>query len=203
MSGCCTPNNLKRKVLWLVLWINAVAFAAQFAAAIIAHSSALLADSLDMLGDMLAYAISLYALARGQQWLAKAALYKGLIILCFASAILISSLNKITLQQILPSSTLMLIFGGLGLIANCYCFYLLSSHRNTDINMRSVWICARNDIMVNCSVLITAYLVYLLQSRWPDIIVGTGLALILLHSGFGIIRSSLQQLKSADSTASN
>jgi len=101
---------------------------------------------------------------------------------------------KIFFEEQMPSSTLMLIFSLVGMCANSFCLWLLTQNRNSDINMRSVWLCARNDIIGNISVLITAGLVYIWNSRWPDIIVGTILATILLHSGYGIIRLAKNKL---------
>lgn len=193
--NCCGSQSIKRRVLWTVLWINAVVFGAQLTAAIIAHSNALLADSFDMIGDVFAYALTIFAISRGEKWLAKAALFKGIIIAAFASAVLIDALIKTFIYDAMPSSILMLIFSVLGLIANGTCLWLLTHYRNSDINMRSVWVCARNDIIGNISVLLTVYLVYLFQSRWPDILVGTGLAMVLMYSAYSIIHSANKQLK--------
>lgn len=196
MADCCEiQTNIKKRILWIVLWINLIVFGAQFTAAIVAHSSALLADSFDMIGDAFAYALSIFAIARGSRWLARAALFKGIIIIVFASLVLIDAIIKIFAFKLIPSSLLMIIFGIVGLIANSVCLYLLTSHRDDDINMRSVWIRARNDILGNIAVLITAFLVFLFVSRWPDIIVGITLAIILLHSGYTIIRSAKHELQ--------
>ncbi len=194
MKNCCETHDNKRRILWIVLWVNALIFGVQLSAAIIAHSTALLADSVDMIGDVFAYAISIFVITRGERALAKAALFKGIIIALFSSVVFIDVLIKIFFEEQMPSSTLMLIFSLVGMCANSFCLWLLTQNRNSDINMRSVWLCARNDIIGNISVLITAGLVYIWNSRWPDIIVGTILATILLHSGYGIIRLAKNKL---------
>lgn len=197
MSNCCeieVKNNDMRKVLWITLWINLIVFFGQFTAAIISHSSSLLADSIDMLGDVFAYAISIYAFNRGERWGARAALIKGVIIALFACFVFIDVVKKILFIEPYPAFDLMLIFSFIGLIANGICLWLLTAFRDENINMQSVWICSRNDILVNLSVIVTAILVYLFKSQWPDIIVGLSLALVLISSGYNIVRLSLAKL---------
>ena len=198
MGDCCKVDAeilQKKRVLIWVLMINTIVFFVQFSAAIIAHSSSLLADSLDMLGDAITYGVSLYAATRGDRWLAKAALLKGIIIVVFSLVIYIEVIYKILYLQALPKAGLMTIFSIVGLLSNGLCVYLLTKHRNKDINMYSTWICARNDIIGNISVLITAGLTVLTLSRWPDIIVGTGLASVLLYFGVRVLKSSINELK--------
>jgi Co/Zn/Cd efflux system component len=197
MSDCCKidPENLqKKRVLIWVLIINSVVFIVQFSAAIMADSSALLADSLDMLGDAITYSVSLYAASRGGRWLAKAALFKGGIISVFSFIIYIEVIYKLLYLQPLPKAGIMTIFSIIGLLSNGTCLYLLTRHRSKDINMYSTWICARNDIIGNLSVLLTAGLTVLTLSRWPDIIVGIGLATVLLFSAVKILKTSIRAL---------
>ena len=198
MGDCCKidPENLqKKRVLIWVLIINSIVFFAQFTAAVIAHSSSLLADSLDMLGDAITYAVSLYAAGRGGRWLAKAALLKGFIIAFFSLIIYADVIYKLVYSSILPKAGLMTVFSIVGLISNGICLYLLTSHRTKDINMYSTWICARNDIIANISVLVTAGLTVLTLSRWPDIVIGTGLATVLFYSAIMILKVSVKELK--------
>ncbi len=200
MSNCCNPIEQiykKKKVLIIVLIINTIMFFIQFMAGLSAHSTALLADSLDMLGDALAYLISLYAVGKKPIWLVRAALIKAGIIAFFGIGILFEATIKIFYlsEEIFPQSFIMGIFSLLGLFANGVCFYLLTHHRQQDINMRSAWICARNDILVNSSVFITAVFIMLFKNRWPDIIVGMLLANILIFSAIKIIYESILQLR--------
>jgi len=191
MANCCEINAdlaKKKRLLWTVLLINMAMFLIQFVAAWFAHSTALLADSLDMLGDMLTYALSIYVAHRSQAWLNRAAIFKSIIILIFAIIVFFEAIYKIFFTMHEPSYSMMIIFGTLGLIANGICFYLLTKHRGTDINLRSTWICSRNDIIGNIAVIITAFLVLVFHSRWPDIIVGLAFTGVLIHSAIGILQ---------------
>lgn len=197
MASCCDieiRSTKMRKVLWIALWINTIVFVGQLTAAILANSSALLADSIDMIGDVIAYAISLYAFNRGDRWIARAALFKGIIIAVLAMVVFFDASEKIfTIEQI-PSSTLMLIFSFIGLTANSFCLWLLTKYRDENLNMKSVWICSRNDILVNVSVIITAILIYFSNSQWPDVIVGLSLSVILFYSACHIIMLSSRRM---------
>ena len=185
----------QRRVLIIVLAINAVMFVLEFGAGLAAGSSALMADASDMLGDALVYGVSIYALARSGAWKAMAALIKGMLILFLGIG---AGINVIfTLGSgVPPSSAFMLLFGGLALAANLLCLALLNRFRSHDINMASTFECSRNDVISNAGVLIAAGLVAGFNSAWPDILVGSAIALVLLRSAFGIIaRASEQVLK--------
>ncbi|MDF1833698.1 MAG: cation transporter, partial [Alteraurantiacibacter sp. bin_em_oilr2.035] len=145
----------QRRVLIVVLVINAVMFGVEFAAGMIAGSAALMADATDMLGDALVYAVSLFALSRGDRWKARAALFKGVLILLLGIAILVNVAIKLT-SGVPPSSTLMLIFGAMALAANLACLALLWRFRGQDINMASTFECSRNDVINNVGVLAAA-----------------------------------------------
>jgi len=191
MPNCCAINkNLaqKKRLLWTVLLINAIMFFAQFVAAWVAHSTMLLADSLDMLGDALTYGLSIYVASKSDNWLNRAAIFKGVVILVFAMIVLIEAVYKLLFSDYQTSYHLMFIFGLLGLFANGVCFYLLTKQRNTDVNLRSTWVCSRNDLIGNAAVIITAFLVMIFQSRWPDILIGLGFVTILIYSAFSIFR---------------
>ncbi len=197
MSDCCnieSQTHHKRSVLITVLVINSLMFGLQFSAGWFAHSTALLADAMDMLGDALAYAFSLYALARGARWLAKASLFKGVLISLFGIIILIEAIYKSHYGS-MPQPHLMTVFAFVGLCANAICVYLLVKFKNADINMRSTFICARNDIIGNFSVLLAAMLVAIFHSPWPDLIIGVLLALWLLNSAAGVLKQSYQALQ--------
>ena len=198
MSDCCqleVRNKNVLKILWIVLSINLVVFFGQFSAAIVANSSSLLADSIDMMGDVLAYGISIYAFNKGEKWGARASLFKGIIIGILACIVLLDVAKQIFIEELMPASNIMLIFSLIGLGANSICLWLLTSYQNDNLNMKSVWICSRNDILVNLSVIFTAILVFYFQSKWPDIVVGTVLAIILFKSAVHIIRLSMGVLK--------
>jgi Co/Zn/Cd efflux system component len=179
----------QRRVLIAVLVINALMFAVEFGAGLTAESSALMADSVDNLGDAFAYALSLFALARGPRWEAAAALTKGIIILAFGLAVIVELGVKIA-YGIPPSSTLMLIFGALALVANLSCLAMLWRFRSLNVNMSSTFECSRNDVISNLGVLAAAGLVAATASAWPDILVGGAIALLFLRSAFRVLREA-------------
>jgi cation diffusion facilitator family transporter len=179
----------QRRVLITVMLINFVMFAVEFGGGVVARSSALMADSVDMFGDGVVYALSLYALSRGARWEAGAALLKGLIILAFGIAVIFEIADKIT-NGVPPSSGLMLAFGTAALAANLFCLGLLWRFRHLNVNMSSTFECSRNDVISNVGVLIAAGLVAALASPWPDIIVGAVIALLFLRSSVRVLREA-------------
>lgn len=184
----------QRRVLVIVLAINAVMFVAEFTAGMIAGSSALLADSVDMLGDALVYGLSIFAIARSDRWKGGAALAKGIFILAFGVGILIDIAIKLK-TGVPPSSTLMLIFGAIALVANLACLRLLWRFRAQDVNMASTFECSRNDVISNVGVIVAAGAVAMTASPWPDIIVGAIIAALFLRSAVRVIRDSLPSFR--------
>lgn len=180
----------QRRVLQMVLAINAAMFVAEFTAGAIAGSAALMADSVDMLGDALVYGLSIYALSRSERWKGGAALAKGIFILAFGVGIAIDIVTKIQ-SGIPPSSTLMLVFGSIALAANLTCLRLLWRFRRQDVNMASTFECSRNDVISNVGVLAAAGAVALTASPWPDLIIGALIAVLFLRSAFQVIRASI------------
>jgi Co/Zn/Cd efflux system component len=154
----------------------------------------LLADALDMLGDALVYGFSLFVLARSARWQASAAVTKGAFMLLFGLGVLGEALYKI-LHPIMPGVETMGVIGALALVANLVCFFLLYQHRSANLNMRSTWLCSRNDLIANVGVLMAAAGSYLLTSRWPDMLVGVMIASVFLHSALDVLRPSLQALR--------
>lgn len=206
MDECCSNKGREiaaltlkadqRRVLLWVLAINAVMFVIEFSAGVIAQSSALQADAVDMLGDALVYVLSLFALNRGAKWEAGAALAKGLVILIFFGVIVVAIVLKI-LHGVPPSSRMMLVFGSLALAANLTCLALLWGFRKLNINMSSTFECSRNDVIANLGVLIAAVGVAGFQSGWPDIVVGSLIALVFLRSAIRVLREAWPQFRDA------
>lgn len=186
----------QRRVLVTVLVINAFMFVLEFGAGIIAGSAALMADATDMFGDALVYGVSLYALARSDRWKAGAAMFKGLFILALGVGIVFNVIAKVQ-SGIPPSSTLMLIFGGLALVANLACLRLLWRFRVQDVNMASTFECSRNDVISNVGVLVAAGAVAAINSPWPDIIIGSAMAVLFLRSSLRVITEAAPQLRAA------
>jgi cation diffusion facilitator family transporter len=202
MDDCCQTKaqeltelrGTHRNVLVAVLVINAVLFLVEAAAGLLANSTALLADSLDMLGDSLVYGFSLYVLWRSAAWKAKAALLKGAIMALFGAGVFWEVIYK-TLSGIVPSAETMGIIGALVLLGNGTYFLLLFRHRADDLNMRSTWLCSRNDIIANLSVLVAAIGVKVFAASWPDILVGAAIAALFLKSAFTVLRESFSELR--------
>ena len=186
----------QRRVLLIVLAINMVMFILEFGAGIVAGSTALMADATDMLGDALVYAVSIYALARSDRWKAGAAMFKGVFILALGVGIVANVVAKVQ-SGIPPSSTLMLTFGGLALIANLVCLRLLWRFRSQDVNMASTLECSRNDVISNAGVLVAAGAVTLLNSPWPDIVIGSAMAVLFLRSSLRVMADAAPQLRAA------
>ncbi|HEL3193569.1 TPA: cation transporter [Stenotrophomonas maltophilia] len=179
-------HSAQRRVLVAVLAINLAMFFIEFGAGLAARSSALQADAVDMLGDAIVYGLSLWAVNRGARWEAGAALAKGLLILAFFVFIVFEVAGKLV-NGVPPSSTLMLVFGGIALVANLTCLALLWRFRSLNINMKSTFECSRNDVAANLGVLVAAGGVAMTGRGWPDIVVGAVIALLFLRSAVGVI----------------
>jgi cation diffusion facilitator family transporter len=201
MVGCCDSKTdelamlreRQRRVLWLVLAINAVLFVAEFTVGWWSRSTALLADSLDMLGDAVVYGFSLWVLHRGARWRARAALSKGILQLGFGLLVLGQAAWNAN-NGSTPEVGAMAAMGLVALAGNTWSFQLLWSHRSDDINMRSTWLCSRNDLVANTAVLVAAALVWWLDSPWPDLAVGVGIAALFLHTAVDVIRDARAEL---------
>ncbi len=198
MKDCCEVRidvpERQRRVLQVVLWINVAMFLAELVAGVLASSTALLADSVDMLGDAIVYGFSLYVLARGAVWQARVALLKGLIMVAFGVGVLVQVVVKV-LEGLVPSAGVMGGIGVLALAANGVCLALLWRHRTDDINMRSAWVCSLNDVAGNGGVLIAGAAVAFTGSGWPDIIVGLLIAVMFAASAVSVIRSATRGLR--------
>ena len=199
MTNCCNDSACEIEklrdrqygTLKLVLFINLVMFFVEIIAGILANSTALLADSLDMLGDSIVYGFSLYVVAKSVKWKAISAILKGSIMAIFALFVLGEAIYKI-FNPVVPAYEAIGLIGLLALLANGTCLLLLWKHKTEDINMKSVWICSRNDIIANLSVLIAALGVLLVNHQWPDIVVGVVIALLFMRSSYDVLREAIQ-----------
>lgn len=202
MADCCNDKaceidalrSRQSATLKAVLAINAVMFVVELTAGLLGNSLSLVADSLDMLGDALVYGFSLYVVARGAEMKARAALFKGLIMAAFGLFVLGQAIYHIVYPQLPVFETIGAI-GLLALAANGICFFLLWRHRADDINMSSVWLCSRNDIIANIAVLFAAVGVWLTHSGWPDIVIGLALAALFLRSSLSVVRGAIKALR--------
>ena len=203
MSGCCDDGcaldrlrERQRGTLRAVLGVNAVMFVVIAGAAVYGRATALLADSIDNLGDALTYGLSLYVVSKGASAKARVALFKGGLILL--AAVVVS--GQVAYRLFVPGTPIFEVMGAfslLGLAANSICLALLWRHRHEDVNMSSVWECSRNDIASNLSVLLAAGGVWLVGSGWPDIAVAVGLVCLLMRSAIRVIASAMVELRAA------
>jgi cation diffusion facilitator family transporter len=201
LSDCCDDKSCEvtvlkdrhSRILKTVLILNAVMFVVEIWSGYLARSTALMADSLDMLGDALAYGVSLYVLGKGERLNAQAALFKGGLMALLGVLVLGEVVHKI-LAPSLPLAETMGWIGSLALLVNLVCLGLLWKSRSDDLNMNSVWLCSRNDILVNVGVLGAAGAVYFTQSRLPDVAIGAFVALVVLRSSYGVIRRAYSRL---------
>ncbi len=208
MSHCCNDKGCalepmqarQGNTLRLVLVLNALMFLIELTAGLLANSVSLLADSLDMLGDALVYAFSLWVVSRGLVWKARAAMLKAGVMLAFGLFVAAEVISKLIHPQS-PGFETMGAIGLLALAVNTLCFGLLWRHRGEDINMRSVWLCSRNDLFANGAVLLAALAVWQSGSAWPDLLVGAGICALFLHSAWQVAREARQELLKARGTA--
>lgn len=202
MSDCCSNKSCELEVLRyrqaamlkVVLGINAVMFVVELLAGLASGSASLVSDSLDMLGDALVYAFSLYAVAQSARIKAQSALLKGVVMAAFALLAFGQVLYKIAVPQV-PAFE---VIGGVGLLAlaaNGVCFAMLWRHRADDINMSSVWLCSRNDLIANVGVIAAAAAVWLTATPWPDLIVGLAIAVLFAKSAVTVLTSALRELR--------
>ncbi|MCB2077186.1 MAG: cation transporter [Novosphingobium sp.] len=185
-----------RRVLWVALIVNATMFLVEMAAGAAADSRALQADALDFLGDAGNYAVSLAVVGAALAWRARAALLKSLFMLGFAAWVFSSAILAFV-NGTAPDPTTMGAVGALALAANVGVALLLYRHRTGDANMRSVWICSRNDAIGNVAVMLAALGVFGTGSAWPDLIVATIMAALALTGGLQVFRQAMAELKAA------
>ncbi|MEK1908072.1 MAG: cation transporter [Pseudomonas sp.] len=202
-AHCCnhgpTEQDLNRsrryrKILWIALLVNAAMFAVEIGAGLRAGSVSLLADSLDFLGDAANYAISLAVLGMGLALRARASQFKALCMLLFGVGVLGAALWHV-LQGEVPSAPTMGVVGSLALLANLGVAALLYAYREGDSNMRSVWLCTRNDALGNLAVLLAALGVFGTSSAWPDLIVACIMAALAISAAVQVLRQADGELK--------
>jgi Co/Zn/Cd efflux system component len=199
MDECCEIREIpreQRRVLQVVLGINAAMILAESVAGVLAHSTALFADSIDMLGDALVYGFSLYVIGRGVVWQARAALLKGILMAAFGIGVLVQAAVKIA-QGLTPTVEVMSAVGALAFAANVGCLALLWRRRGDDVNMRSAWLCSRNDVIGNVAVLAAAAAVAVTASPWPDIAVGLLVAAVFGRSAVQVVLDASRAVAAA------
>ena len=204
-ASCCNQpldthrgNEGYRRVLWAVLAINAAMFAIEVAAGLAAGSASLQADALDFLGDAGNYAISLFVVGMALQYRAMAALLKGATMGVFGVWV-IGVIVWHVWHGTLPEAFVMGAVGTAALLANAVSFGLLWAYRGGDSNMRSAWICTRNDVLGNLAVLLAALGVFGTGAGWPDVAVAAVMAGLALQGAFVVINQSWSELRASTS----
>lgn len=177
------------KVLIILLGINALMFFIEIALGIISESTALIADSLDMLADATIYGIALYAVGRPGALKVKAAFASGVLQLLFGVIVAVDVLRRLIWGSE-PESLLMIAVGLLALIANTICLLLIAKHREGEVHMRASWIFSKNDVIANLGIIVGGCLVYLLDSRFPDLIIGMMISILVMRGGLFIIKDA-------------
>lgn len=196
-SGTCrsiAASRDQRRVLWVVLAINLVIFGGEFGAGLLAQSSAVQGDSLDSLGDALVYGLSLLVVGGSVRSRAGAAAIKGALQLSFAAAVFLAVAHRYV-AGVPPVTPLMAMAAVGALILNGLCLVLLTRFRHTDLNMRSVWLCSRNDVVGNAGVLIVAGVIALTGWWWLDLLFGGFLAALFFQTGVQVLRAALPELR--------
>ncbi|MBM3600845.1 MAG: cation transporter [Alphaproteobacteria bacterium] len=205
MAGCCPDSSCSsgapelnspgwRRALWIALAVNAGMFVAEVTAGVAAGSAALLADALDFLGDAGNYAISLWVAAMALAWRARAALFKGATLGAFGVGVLASTAWN-AYQGTLPQAEVMGMVGAVALAANTGVAVMLYRFRGGDANMRSVWICSRNDAIGNIAVMLAAAGVFGTSAGWPDLVVASIMAALGIAGGWQIVRQAIGELR--------
>jgi Co/Zn/Cd efflux system component len=198
MKDCCRVRGdytaRQVRVLRVVLWINVAMFLLELTTGLIAHSTALFADSIDMLGDAIVYAFSLHVVAREPVWQARSALLKGVIMAVFGAGVLAEVAIKI-IGGVVPAAATIGVIGVLALVANLVCLALLWPRRADDVNMRSAWTCSLNDVAGNVGILVAGAGVAVTGRAWPDVVVGLLIAAVFVASSVGVIREAWRHLR--------
>ena len=200
MSGGCCGSDTKfdgvsnefKRALWAVIAINGTMFVVEMAAGAFASSKALQADALDFLGDTVTYAISLYVIGMSLKVRATAALVKGLSLAAMGVWVFGSTAYHVLVLGV-PSAEIMGGIGLLALAANLVSVWILMRFKNGDANVRSVWLCSRNDAIGNVAVILAAVGVYLTGTAWPDLVVAALMAGLFLWSSFQIIKQAMDE----------
>jgi cation diffusion facilitator family transporter len=196
-SACGSENTLNdvrwRRVLWIALGLNAAMFIVEGVAGYLAGSRALQADALDFLGDAANYAISLSVAGMALAWRAKTALVKGITILSFGLGVLVWAIWGL-FHGSNPAPYAMSAVATLALVVNFGVALMLYRYRTGDANMRSVWICSRNDAINNCLVILAGFAVLWTGSGLPDLIVALVMASLGISGGWQIIRQARREL---------
>ena len=193
MSNCgCDSGQaerLERKTLIILLAINAVMFFTEIVLGFLAESTGLIADSLDMLADAGVYGISLYVVGKGIALQSKAANVSGVLQIVLGLGVFFEVLRRLLFGSE-PESLLIIAVGTVALIANIYCLFLISRHRDAGLHMRASWIFSTNDVIANLGVIVSGGLVWTIGNRYPDLVIGAIISAVVVRGGFKILNET-------------
>ena len=202
-AHCCDHDTPKaetivnmaryRRILWVALVINAAMFLVEIGAGFQSGSLSLLADAVDFAGDALNYGVSLAVLASALAWRARAAMLKAFSMMGFGAYVLTAAVWSVWNGQV-PQAMTMGVVSLLALVANVAVAWMLYAFREGDANMRSVWLCSRNDALGNCAVFLAALGVFGTGSAWPDLLVAGLMASLALHGGWTVLKQARGEL---------
>ncbi|GKT11411.1 MAG: hypothetical protein ISEC1_P0375 [Thiomicrorhabdus sp.] len=192
----------QKGLLLTLLAINLILFIIEFVVGWYSQSTGLTADSLDMLADAIVYAIGFYAIGKAMQTKAKAALISGYFQLMLAILIGLD-ISRRFLYGSEPISEMMMIMGFIALIANTYCLKRIYAHRQGEVHMRASWIFSANDVLANLGVILSGVLVWWLGARWPDLIIGSIITLLVLWGAIYILKDAKNELQKVKIAAEN
>lgn len=212
MAGCCEHDSCAssagskvdpvwRRALWIALIVNGGMFAAEIAAGFAASSSALQADALDFFADAANYAISLGVVGLGLAVRSRTALFKGLTLLLLGAWVIGSAAWRAATGGSVPEADVMGIVGFIALLANAGVALMLFRFRRGDADMRSVWICSRNDAIGNIAVMLAALGVFGTGALWPDVVVAAIMAVLSITGGWSIVRQALSEMRAPHRSA--
>lgn len=198
MSNCdCSievKNGQESRVLIILLSINAFMFVVEITLGILSQSTALIADSLDMLADATVYGVGLYAVGKPALSKIRAAHISGILQIVLGVFLSVDVLRRFIWGSE-PESFLMISVGMVALVANVICLKLISKHRDGEVHMRASWIFSKNDVIANLGVIIGGVLVYALDSRHPDLFIGLAISIIVIRGGVHILKDASEEKK--------
>lgn len=202
-GGCCDHDHVPadagpryRRALWIAMWLNAAMFVVEMVGGLGSQSSALLADAVDFAGDAANYGLGLFALSLGLAWRARTAWLKGASMLAYGIGVLALTGWR-AWSGVQPEPATMGVIGLLALATNVGVAVLLYAFRDGDAQMRSVWLCTRNDAIGNVAVLLAALGVFGTAQAWPDLLVAAFMSLLGIHSGWAVVRQARGELRTA------
>ena len=194
-DDCCSievESAAQARTLWIVLGINAAMFVAEFVAGVIARSTGLIADSLDMLADAAVYSVSLYAVGRSETLKNRAAMLSGVLQILLALSLAVEILRR-TIMGSEPEPFFMIGVSLVALAANVICLTLIAKHRDGEVHMRASWVFSKNDVIANVGVIVAGGLVLLFAEPWPDLVIGALIVFVVFRGGISIVSDAKRE----------